>query len=160
MKIFEPLTTHCPSRSPRLGQAERREPAARGEIGQPLLFLFFVPEVEDRQRSERVMRGDRDRNRRVDPRQLLDRDRVGERVGAAAAVFLRDRHTHQAEVGELGDELVGKAVLSVELLGNRRDPRLGEFAHGVADELLLGREVEVQAAATSRSASSQIRRTP
>ena len=43
------------------------------------------------------------------------------------------------------DELVREAVLAVELLGDRRDPLLGELAHGRPDELVLGREVEVHA---------------
>ena len=107
-----------------------------------------------------MVRGDGDGDRGVDSRQLFDRDRVGKRVGSGPAVLLRDRHAHQAEVRELGDEVVGEAVLSVELFGDGCDPGLGELAHGVAHELLLGREVEVQADATSRSASSQIRRTP
>jgi hypothetical protein len=34
-------------------------------------------------------------------------------------------------------------VLAVELLGDRRDPLLGELANGRADELVLGRQVEV-----------------
>ena len=41
---------------------------------------------------------------------------------AGAAVLLRDRHAHQPELGQLGDELVREAVLAVELLGDRRDP--------------------------------------
>jgi hypothetical protein len=54
-------------------------------------------------------------------RQLLDRDRVRERVGARAAVLLGDRHAHQPELGQLRDELVREAVLAVELGGDRRD---------------------------------------
>ena len=171
MKIFEPLITHCPSRSSavvrvgarvgagaRLGQPERRELLAGRELGQPFLLLLLGAEEEDRHRAERRVRGHRDRDRRVDPRQLLDRDRVGERVGAGAAVLLGDRHAHQPELGELRDELVREAVLAVELLGGRRDPLLGELANGGADELVLGREVEVHA--ERRVASSTISRTP
>jgi hypothetical protein len=104
------------------------------------------------------VRSHRDRDRRVDARQLLDRDRVRERVGAAAAVLLRDRHPHQPELGHLHDELVREAMLAVELLRDRRDLFLGELAHGAADELVLGREVEVHA--VRRVASSTMRRTP
>ena len=110
------------------------------------------------------MRGDGDRHRRVDPRQLLDRDRVRERVPAAAAVLLGDRDAHQPELGHLGDELVGEAVLAVELLGDRRDLLVGERADGVADQLVLGGEVEVHVplaqGSESRCASSAIVRTP
>ena len=40
----------------------------------------------------------------------------------------------------------GKRPLAVELLGDRRDALPGERADRVADQLLLGREVEVHAA--------------
>ena len=66
----------------------------------------------------------------VDPRELLDRDRVGERVAARAAPLLGERDAHQAELGQLRDELVGEAVLAVELLGDGRDSLLGELADG------------------------------
>ena len=105
------------------------------------------------------MRGHRDRHRRVDPRQLLDGDRVRERVGPGAAVLLREGHAHQAELGELGDQLVREAVLAVELGGYRRDPLLGELADGRANELVLGREVEVHSV-ERREASSTMSRTP
>jgi hypothetical protein len=36
-------------------------------------------------------------------------------------------------------------VLAVELLGDGRDLRFGELANGLADELLLLRQVEVHA---------------
>ena len=92
------------------------------------------------------MRGDRDRDGRVDARQLLDRDRVGDGVPSGAAVLLGDGQPHEPELRELGDELVGEAALEVELGGDGRDALPRERSHGVADELLLGREVEVHAA--------------
>ena len=92
------------------------------------------------------MRGDGDRDRRVDPRQLLDHDRVRDRVGAGTPVFLGDRHAHQPELGELRDELVGEAGLPVELFGDRRDALLRELANGGADEFVLLGQVEVHAA--------------
>ena len=173
MKIFEPLTTHSPSRSSavvreaagvraraRLGQPEGRQLPAGGEVRQPLPLLLLRPEEQDRHRPERGVRGHRDRDRRVDPRQLLDRDRVRERVGARAAVLLGHGHAHQPELGQLRDELVREAVLAVELGGDRSDTLLRELADGRADELVLGREVEVHDSADRREASSTIRRTP
>ena len=103
------------------------------------------------------MRGHRDRDGGVDPRQLLDRDRVRERVGAGAAVLLRDGDAHQPELGHLLDELVREAVFAVELRGNGLDPLGRELAHGAAQELVLVREVEVHA---KEEASSTSRRTP
>ncbi len=101
------------------------------------------------------MRGDGDRDRRVDARQLLDRDRVRDGVAARAAVLLRDREAHQPELGELRDELVGEARLEVELLSDRRDARLGELADGAPDEFLLVREVEVHESSLPSSAMSR-----
>ena len=46
---------------------------------------------------------------------------------------------------ELGHELVREARLAVELLGHGRHLLPGELAHGVSDELLLLREIEVHA---------------
>jgi hypothetical protein len=45
-----------------LGQAECGEPAAGGEVGEPRALLLLAAEVEDRQRPERVVRGERDRH--------------------------------------------------------------------------------------------------
>ncbi len=94
----------------------------------------------------------------VDAGQLLDRDRVRERVGAGAAVLLGDRHPHQAEAGQLLDEVVREALLTVELCRDGGDAVAREPAHGVANELLLLGELEVQA--DRRDASSAMRRTP
>ena len=66
-----------------------------------------------------------------------------ERVGAGAAVLLGNRHAHQAELGELGDELVREALLAVELLGDRCDALERELADRVAEELVLRLKVEV-----------------
>jgi hypothetical protein len=93
-----------------------------------------------------VVRRGGDRDRRVDPRQLLDRDGVGDGVRSAAAVLLGDRHAHQAELGELRDQVVGKTRLAVELLGHWCDALLREVAHGLPDELVLRVELEVHAA--------------
>ena len=105
------------------------------------------------------MCGHRDRNGRIDTRQLLDADRVRQRVGPGAAVLLGDRHAHQPELGELADDLVRETLLTVELLGDGRDPLDRELANRLAEQLVLGLEVEVHGEA-SACASSTISRTP
>jgi hypothetical protein len=102
--------------------------------------------------------GDRDREGGVDPRQLLDCDRVREGVGSGAAVLLRDRNPHQPELRGPGDQLVREACFAVELLGEGRQALPGELLHSLSDQLVLGREIEVHPA--RRDASSAIRRTP
>ena len=107
-----------------------------------------------------MVRSDGDRDRRVDPRELLDGDRVRERVRPAAAVLLRDRHAHQPELGHLGDEVVREALLAVELLGDRSDPVERELPDGVAEQDVLVVEIEAEAHFASSDASSTISRTP
>ena len=104
------------------------------------------------------MRRDRDRHRRVDSRQLLDRDRVREGVCAGAAVLLGNRHAHHTELRELRDDLVREPALAIDLLGDRRDLLDGELPHRGSQQLVLVVEVEVQPA--SLCASSTISRTP
>ena len=158
MKAFEPLTIQLsPRRSAVVRVAPASEPASgsvrpnaasrspRASGGIQRCFCSSRAEQEDRHRPERGVCGERDRDRRVDARELLDRDRVGERVAARAAELLGERDAHQPELGHLRDELVGKPALAVELLGDGRDAIDGERAHGVAEELVLGREVEIHA---------------
>ena len=95
MNCLAPSITHSPSVEPGaradvagvgaglgLGQPEGAELAARAEVGQQSRLLLLGAEEVDRLRAERGVRAQRDRDRRVDPRQLLDRDRVRERVAA------------------------------------------------------------------------------
>ena len=69
-----------------------------------------------------------------------------------------NRHAHEPERRQLRNEVVGETLLAVELRRDRRDSIAREFAHGLADELLLLGEVEVQAA--SCVPSSAISLTP
>src|SRR5205814_10462190 len=85
-------------------------------------------------------------------------DGVGERVGSGAPVLLRDRHPHQPELGELADELVRKAFLPVELLGDGRNTLEGESSDRVPQKLVLGREIEAEAG-THRFEATPRRRT-
>ena len=153
MKIFEPSTTQlavvepavvrvAPASEPAPGSVSPNAASFRPEArsGSQRALLLLVAEEEDRHRPERGVRGDGDRDGRVDPRQLLDRDRVREGVAAGAAVLLGNRDPHQAELGQLGDELVREAALAVELLREGRDALARELATVVAHQLVLGRE--------------------
>src|SRR5262249_30012606 len=122
---------------------ERGELLAGRERRQPLALLALVAVVEDRRRAERRVRGHGDRERGVDPPELLDRQRVGQRVGPGAAVLLGEGDGEQAELGGLAQLVEREAGGAVELLGDRRDLALGELAHGVAEEAVLFGEIEV-----------------
>ena len=148
MNCLAPSITHSPSSSRarvrdvagvraglRLGQPEGAELLARAELRQPLALLLLGAEQVDRLGAERGVRAERDRDRGVDPRQLLDGERVGERVGAAAAVLLGERDAHQAELAELGDDLVREATSSrSSSSATGATSLLGEVADGALDQ--------------------------
>ena len=171
MNCLAPSITHSPpSRRARVRVLPASEPASGSvrpkaasrspdvSCGQPLLLLLLRAEQVDRLRAERGVRAERDRDRGVDARELLDRDRVGERVGAGAAVLLGERDPHPAELAELPDDLVGEGLRPVELAGDRGDLALGEVADGGAERLVLLGEVEVHGEEVSRRARPGPRR--
>ena len=57
---------------------------------------------------------------------------------ARAAIFLLDRDAVQAERAELRPEIARELVRAVDLVGARRDLRLGEGGHRLADRVLDG----------------------
>ncbi len=83
------------------------------------------------------MGAQRDRHRRVDAGELLDGERVGERVAAGAAVLLGKRDPHQVELAQPADDVVRERVRPVELLGDGRDLLLGELADGSLQETVM-----------------------
>ena len=158
MNTLAPFTTQLPSRSlavvrvapasePASGSvspnAASRSPRASGGIHSR--FCSSVPKRKIGIVPSEVCAATRDRDRRIDAGELLDRDRVRERVAACASELLRERDPHQAEVGHLRDELVREARLAVELLGDGCDAVDCEPADRLAEELVLGRKVEVHA---------------
>ncbi len=152
MKVFWPSITHSPvgvvERGLRLGRArigtglgfgetERTEHLARDHRDEILLLLRLGAAVEERGRAEAHAGLERDRHRRVDARDLLDRDAVRQVVGAAAAVLLGKREAEQAERAHGAHGVDGKRVIAVPVGGVRRDLRLGEVAHDGTELLLL-----------------------
>ena len=101
-------------------------------------FCVLGAAVEERGRAEADAGFERDRHRRVDARDLLDRDAVREVVGAAAAVLLGERQPEQTELAHRAHGVDGKHVVAVPGRGVRRDLALGEVAHDGAELLLLG----------------------
>ena len=75
---------------------------------------------------------------------LLHRDAMGEIAHAAAAQLLLDRDAVQAERAHLRPQLDRKAVVAVDLGGDRRDLVVGEVAHGRAQHVDLGAEIVVE----------------
>ncbi len=159
MNCFAPLITHSPSSSravvrtlpasePASGSV-RPKPAERLAAAQPrhpLLLLLLRAERVDRVGAEARVLGERDRDARIDPRELLDDDRVRQVAGVRAAVLLGVGDAHQPELAELRDDLVREPLLAVELLGDGLHLLLREVAHQAADVLLFVGQVELHEA--------------
>ena len=85
-----------------------------------LLLLVRAREVERPAAQARVGRDD-EPERAPDPADLLDRDRVGQRVEAGAALVLGDRDAEPAELADAPDDLDREAALALVLVDDRRD---------------------------------------
>ena len=158
MNILEPSITHspfsaravvrvAPASEPASGsvrpKAARRSPEA--SCGSQCARCALVAEEQDRHRPERGVRGDRDRERGVDARELLDAERVGERVAARAAVGLGHGYAEQAERRRLAQLGQRKSAVRVQFLGHGSDDALGESPHRVTEQAMLVREIQVHA---------------
>ena len=157
MNCLAPSITHSPSSSrARVRVLPASEPASgsvrpkaaslrpRAQLGQPLGLLLVGPPEVDRHRPERGVGGHRDADRGVDAGQLLDREGVGERVGPAAAVLLRERDPHQPELAQLARRSRrGSASSRSSSSATGATSCARELAHGVAQQPLLVGEVEV-----------------
>ncbi len=83
------------------------------------------------------MGGHDDGSGAADLGQLLHAHGVGQHIAAGAAVLLGEVDAHHAQLGHLLDGLHGEALLLVDLLSQRLDFVLGEFAVHLAEHLLL-----------------------
>ena len=77
-------------------------------------------EVE-RPAAERGVRRDDEPERAPDPADLLDRDRVGERVEPRAALVLGDRDAEPAELADAPHDVDREAPLALVLVDDGRD---------------------------------------
>ena len=128
-----PSSANPPSASPR---RERREPA---------LLLLVGPEPVQQVAGEPDRRRQRDRDRLVDPPELLERETHRDRVGVGAPVRLGERQPEQPEVAHLLHHVERELLLPVGLGRPRLDDLFGELADDAAERLLLRSQVEVHA---------------
>ena len=129
----------------RLGQpVAADDPARRHRDEEALLLLGRAGEVE-RPAAEARVGGDDQPERAPDAADLLDRDRVGERVEPGAALVLGERDAEPAHLAEAADDLDREATLALVLVDDRRDLLDHEVADRRAQERVLGGEVEVHA---------------
>ena len=134
MNAFEPSTTQSPfsNRPGRmhlgrvgagagLGQSEPAERLAASERREPALLLLVGPEPVQQVAGEPDRRRQRDRDRLVDPPELLERETHRDRVGVGSPVRLGERQPEQPEVAHLLHHVERELLLPVGLGRPRRD---------------------------------------
>jgi len=126
-----------------LGQREGADQLAARERRDEARPLLVRPEAEQRQGHRTRVHRDSDADTRVAARELLDHEHVREEVGSGAAVLLRHADAHQAELGELGEDVAGKVMFAIPFGRMRLDLGADEVARERLDLLLLGGELEV-----------------
>src|SRR4051794_28445495 len=138
----------------RLGQSEAAQDLAGAQARQPLVLLLLAAPALDRRAHERGLHRHDRAGRGIGAAHLLDDQRVGAVVQAAAAVLLGDDRPQVAHVAELLDQVEVEVLVAVVVPGLREDLLVGELARGVADQPLLVGQLEVDhwpCAATARS---------
>ena len=104
--------------------------ANRGRV--PLLLLVGA-ELRDDLAGDAVVRAEQRAERRGRVAELEGELHVLAHGDAEAAVLLRQRVPEQPHLGGLGAQLLGDAVLVLDLLLERDDGFADEVAHGVPD---------------------------
>ena len=150
MKALLPLMTHSsPSSSARVRGLPASEPPpgsvrpnagkrlAATQRGQPFLLLLLGAERVDRHRTEADRRLERDRDARVDPGELLDREAEREEVAAHPGVLLRERQAEQPHLAHLANDVVRELAGAVGVLRLRRDDVTREVLDALAQRLVL-----------------------
>src|SRR5207249_5005448 len=110
---------------------------------EPLLLLLLGAEQVERHGAEPDRRLQRDRRRRVHPRQLFDGDAEREEVGTRSTVRLGEREPEQAQVAHLLQDRGRQLAARICFLGLRRDDLVRKRPDGPAELLGLRREVEI-----------------
>ena len=121
-----------------LGQREGADQLAARERRHEARPLLLGAEAQQRQGHGARVHGDGDADAGVAARELLDHEHVGEEVRPGAAVLLRHADAHQAELGELREDVAREVVLAIPLGGVRLDLGADEVARERLDLLLLG----------------------
>ena len=132
-----------------LGQGEGAQAAAGRQVMEVPVVLSRGAELVDRPGGQGGVRRQDDAGARARPRQFLDRDDVAHLIRARATHLLWVGHAHEVQLRQLRHKLVGKAVITVELGGDRRHLGIGELPYRLADKLLFIGQLEVHGASIS-----------
>ena len=126
-----------------LGQAVGTELFAGGQGPEVSVLLLLGPCQVERVAAEAGVGADDDADAAGDSGELLDGDRVGQRVEPGASDLLRVRNAQQTQRCRLADDLVRELTLGFELVDHRGDPPLGEVPDRPANLLVLPGEREI-----------------
>ena len=127
----------------RLHPRERTRHEARPDEARKLALLFIRSEFRNWKGTE-AWREDRERDGEIADRQLLRDQRARHRAAfAAAAGRLRQRVRDEPQLVRLLDHLLRQLLRLVALARPRADLVRREVSHGVDDELLFVRRLEV-----------------
>ena len=156
MKFFDPFRTqHCPCRTAvvRIPAASLPAPASvkpqaprtfpLTSRGRNYRLLRVAAEHRDVRRAQPVVRGDRQRDRRTDTRNLFDADAVVHRGHARPAVLLWKLDPHQSEFRQFGQQVHREMLRLVPLHDVRADLRFGKLTDRLPQEVLIVTEAEV-----------------
>jgi hypothetical protein len=105
--------------------------------------LRFGAERQDVPGPEPVVAGDGERERAVDPRRLLDRDRVGRHVQARTAVALGDLDPEQTELGQLWHDFARETLGFVPLASERGDALSEKLPETATKKRVMLAELEI-----------------
>ena len=109
---------------------------AAGDGREVLGLQCLRPPVDDGLGGQPIDRQDQ-AGRPADPGQLFDHDRLGDVVGAGAAVLGGDAQRRQVETGAIFEVVPWELAVGVHLGGAPRQLVFGELAHDGAELVLL-----------------------
>ena len=150
MNAFEPSITHSSPPSlavvdrlrvepPRFRERERADRLALRHRHEPAFLLFSRPVAVERVRREPDGGLERDRDRRVVPRDLLETQTERQEIAPLPADLFGERDAEQPELGHALHDLE-RELLAFVVAGRRgRDDLLGERPDGRLELPLLGR---------------------
>ena len=127
----------------RFGQAPGRERLALGQRHQVGLLLCLVAEHGDMRRAEPVVGGHRHRPTRIDARECLDANAVVDSAHTGAAKGFGKLDAHQAELGELGQQLFREMLRVVPLHDVGTHLGFSKIADRLAEQLLLVAQAKI-----------------
>ena len=140
----------------RLGQRQRAERLAAGQLGEPLRLLRGRPPALDRRAAQTVVRGSRKGGRAAGTSQFFERHHQTEGVDLDAAVFLRHFQAQQADVRHLADRLPVKLTGLIDFGGVGLQFGFAKIAHGALPHALFTIQFKIHCLVVSLNVDSSL----